>query len=321
MARIYSLSLVASALFVTIYLVLAFTGKIFFYESGEAIGAISGWCERVSGGFFREPANTLSNIGFMISGLFMLRILTAENESSTETANAFTGLNKISVLYAVAVIYLGPGSWLMHGTHTEWGGWADNLSMVMYIIFPWLYNLKEMGRWSVSRFLWTYFIIVIIYSLARWFFGGRLGIGLDLFGLSIGLWIISEALFKYWSPKFRWMSGFVGFIVAAVFGISPQDILSDLVEYWWIILFWVPALFSASRPALKRTYTPWFFLGMFSYLAAFLIWLQGYPDTPYCQPDSWIQPHAIWHLMTAFSTWCFFKFYRTERARQMELSQ
>ena len=84
MARIYSLSLVASALFVTIYLVLAFTGKIFFYESGEAIGAISGWCERVSGGFFREPANTLSNIGFMISGLFMLRILTAENESSTE---------------------------------------------------------------------------------------------------------------------------------------------------------------------------------------------------------------------------------------------
>ena len=172
-----------------------------------------------------------------------------------------------------------------------------------------------MGRWSVSRFLWTYFIIVIVYSLARWFFGGRLGIGLDLFGLSIGLWIISEALFKYWSSKFRWMSGFVGFIVAAVFGISPQEILSNLVEYWWIILFWIPALFSTSRPTLKRTYTPWFFLGMFSYLTAFLIWLQGYPDTPYCQPDSWIQPHAIWHLMTAFSTWCFFKFYRTERLR------
>ena len=178
MIRIYYFALVASTLFVILYLVLAITGKIFVYESGEAVGTISGWCERVSGGLFREPANTLSNIGFMISGLFMLRILTAENESNTEQDNAFTGLNRISVLYAVAVIYLGPGSWLMHGTHTEWGGWADNLSMVMYIIFPWLYNLKEMGRWSVSRFLLTYFIIVISYSLARWFFGGRLGIGL-----------------------------------------------------------------------------------------------------------------------------------------------
>ena len=153
MLRIYSLALVASALFVVLYLVFALTGTIFFYESGEAIGTISSWCERVSGGLFREPANTLSNIGFMISGLFMLRVLTAENESKSELGNAFTGLNKIGVLYALAVIYLGPGSWLMHGTHTAWGGWADNLSMVMYIIFPWLYNLKKMGRWSVSRFL------------------------------------------------------------------------------------------------------------------------------------------------------------------------
>jgi len=313
MTKTYSIAMIASILFVVLYLILALTGTIFFYESGEAIGTISGWCERVSGGVFREPANTLSNIGFMISGLFMLWILTAENKSNTDQSNAFTGLNKISILYAVAVIYLGPGSWLMHGTHTAWGGWADNLSMIMYIVFPWLYNLKQMGRWSVSRFLWTYFLIVLTYSLARWFFGGDLGIGLDLFGLSIGLWIISEALFKFWSPTFRWASGFVGFIVALVFGISPQEIFLNIGEYWWIILFWVPAVFSTSRPVLTRTYTPWFFLGMLLFLTAFVIWLQGYPDTPFCQPDSWVQPHAIWHLMTALSTWCFFKFYRTER--------
>ena len=50
MLRIYSLALVASALFVVLYLVFALTGTIFFYESGEAIGTISDWCERVSGG-------------------------------------------------------------------------------------------------------------------------------------------------------------------------------------------------------------------------------------------------------------------------------
>jgi hypothetical protein len=56
MIKIYYLALVASTLFVILYLVFALTGKIFVYESGEAIGAVSGWCERVSGGLFREPA-------------------------------------------------------------------------------------------------------------------------------------------------------------------------------------------------------------------------------------------------------------------------
>ena len=194
MLKVYPAAILVSAAFIVLYLALASTGVLFYFENGEVIGTISGWCERVSGGVFREPANTVSNIGFIISGLLMLRVLSAENGLENVNKNTFTGLNPISVLYAIAVIFLGPGSWLMHGTHTAWGGWADNLSMIMYIIFPWLYNLKEMGQWSVNRFLKTYLLIVVVYSLARWFFGGRLGIGLDLLGLSIGLWIISEAL-------------------------------------------------------------------------------------------------------------------------------
>ncbi|MEC9392664.1 MAG: hypothetical protein VYE11_04020, partial [Pseudomonadota bacterium] len=164
-------------------------------------------------------------------------------------------------------------------------------------------------------FFSTYFLIIFVYALARWFFGSELGINLDLFGLSIGLWVISETLFRFWSPAFRWISGFVGFFVAAIFGIMPNEIFSNLNEYWWIILFWIPAIFSIRAPTVKRNYSPWFFAGMAIYILAFIIWLQGYPNTPYCNPDSFIQPHAIWHLMTAFSTWCFFKFFRTEERK------
>ena len=155
MLKIYPAAILVSAAFIVLYLALASTGVLFYFENGEVIGTISGWCERVSGGVFREPANTVSNIGFIISGLLMLRVLSAENGLENVNKNTFTSLNPISVLYAIAVIFLGPGSWLMHGTHTAWGGWADNLSMIMYIIFPWLYNLKEMGQWSVNRFLKT----------------------------------------------------------------------------------------------------------------------------------------------------------------------
>ena len=248
----------------------------------------------------------------MITGLIMFWILSKEDNSKTQL-NDFTGLTNISILYASVVIFLGPGSFLMHGTHSYWGQWIDNVSMVTYIIVPWLYNLKELGRWSSKRFFTTYVLIVFLFSLLSWFFGTNMGINLDLFGVSIALWIISEFLYKFWGRINKWYSGFIGFLVASIFGIFPTEIFANIINYWWIILFWLPALLSNSPPTKLRTYNPWFFLGMISYIVAFIIWLQGYPDTRFCDPDSIIQPHGIWHLITAFATWCFFKFYRTER--------
>ena len=39
----------------------------------------------------------------------------------------------------------------------------------------------------------------------------------------------------------------------------------------------------------------------------------GKAGTPQCDPDSLIQGHAIWHLLSALATWSFFLFLRTER--------
>ena len=130
----FFITLVLSIVFFIIYIFLARKGIILSLEPNESIGDISRWCERVSGGIFREPSNALSNIGFMILGLLMFWVLAKDIKSNT--SNQFTGLNSISILYAGAAVFLGPGSLLMHGTHTEWGEWADNLSMIMYIIIP-----------------------------------------------------------------------------------------------------------------------------------------------------------------------------------------
>ena len=65
----------------------------------------------------------------------------------------FFGHTPVSLLYAGSVIWLGGGSLLMHGTHTSWGASADNLSMVMYILIPWLFNLSQMGGWSTKKLL------------------------------------------------------------------------------------------------------------------------------------------------------------------------
>ena len=107
-------------------------GYMLSVEPGLTIGGISRWCERIVDGIFREPVNALSNLGFMLSGLIMFKVLSDEKPRDDQR---FYGVNKTSGMFAAAVIYLGPGSMLMHGTHTDWGQWADNLSMVMFIVF------------------------------------------------------------------------------------------------------------------------------------------------------------------------------------------
>ena len=296
-----------SLIFLIIFFILSALGLIQSAESSSLIGEASRWCERVSDGIFREPINTLSNLGFIFVGLYLFWILSNDDKNSN---NAFIGINQVSILYASVVIYLGPGSMLMHGTNTEWGAWADNLSMIMYIILPWLFNVYSMSKWSIKQFLITYTAIVLIYSIWRWFTDFELGINFNLFGVSIALWVISEMLYKYWSPTFRLLSGFVGFLVLMLFGTMPNEVFENFNEYWWIILFWLPAVLSNQQPKNSRTYK-WFILGMISYLSAYAIWLTGVPDHTSCSPDSIIQAHGIWHLLTALATYFFFKHFRS----------
>ena len=271
----FYLALSISILFLFIFLALSYFGLIQSSESIHLIGEASRWCERVSGGLFREPLNTLSNLGFMVVGLYMFWVICNDRQGS---ANPFIGISSISLLYASVVIYLGPGSMLMHGTNTEWGGWADNLSMIMFIILPWLYNIYSMSNWTSKQLLSIYASVVIIYSIWRWFTDWGLGINFNLFGVSIGLWAISETLYRFWSPSFRLLSGFVGFIVLMLFGTMPNEVFNNFSEYWWVILFWLPGLLATNKPLNTRTYK-WYFLGMIAYFSAFAIWLTGVPDS------------------------------------------
>ena len=270
----FYIALSISFIFLFVFFILSSFGLIQSSEGASLIGEASRWCERVSGGLFREPLNTLSNLGFMIVGLYMFWVICNDKQNST---NPFIGITPISVLYASVVIYLGPGSMLMHGTNTEWGGWADNLSMIMFIILPWLYNIYSMSSWTSKQLLSIYISIVIIYSIWRWFTDWGLGINFNLFGVSIGLWAISETLYRFWSPSFRFLSGFVGFIVLLLFGTLPNEVFNNFSEYWWVILFWLPGLLASKQPVNKRTYK-WYFLGMIAYFSAFAIWLTGVPD-------------------------------------------
>jgi hypothetical protein len=282
-------------------------------DNEQAIGEVSRWCERVDGGFLREPVNTLGNLGFVVAGLMMFWVLGRDVVLGRPHRNRFIGRSPVSLLYASATVFLGPGSMVMHGTHTFFGAWIDNVSMVFYISIPWLLNLAVMARWSDRRLFTTYGSVIAAYAAGYWFIAPDLGIGFELFRASIPLWIVSEALYRWWSPTMRWASGFIGFAVAAAFGITPLEMLDKPGEYWWVFLFWLPGLVGTHPPPGRRTYSPWFWAGAAAFLTAYAIWLTGTADHAWCRPDSLVQAHAVWHLLGALATWCFFKFLRTER--------
>ena len=64
----------------------------------QAIGEISRWCERVSGGFFREPVNTLGNLGFVVTGLYMFYKLS--KDATTPKGIIMFSSSSLALLYA-----------------------------------------------------------------------------------------------------------------------------------------------------------------------------------------------------------------------------
>lgn len=302
----------ALGVFAVLFLIGGATGWWTPAATEQAIGEVSRWCERVSDGLMREPVNTLGNLGFVVAGLAMFLVLASDTKRQRARLNRFIGNQPIALLYASATVFLGPGSMVMHGSHTFFGAWIDNVSMVAYITIPWIFNVALLGRWKDRAFFTVYGSVVAAYAVGYWFLGSDLGIGLDLFGVSIGLWIISEVLYRFWSQRMRPLSGLVGFVVAFVFGITPIVMLIEPAKYWWVVLFWIPALLATAPPETARRYTPWFWAGLVSFFVAYGIWTTGTDIHSLCRPDSLIQAHAIWHLLTAVATWCFFMFLRTQ---------
>ena len=305
-------SFALTSIFITILLFIIFGSNGWGPAAAneQAIGEISRWCERVSGGFFREPANTLGNLGFVFVGLYMFYKL---SKDATSNHSPLFGSFKIALLYASASTFLGPASMAMHGTHTQFGAWLDNVYMISYVLILWIYNLKKLTKFSDRSFFISYSILLGYYAYSYWFFDSGLGIGVDLFELSIGLWIATEVLVKLPNIYGRMLSGLTVLLTQQLFGSSVIDSFQNLQENWEMLLYFIPALIPSLHNDVERKYTPWFFVGVASFFGALMIWETGVPDHPWCEPDSWLQAHMVWHLLCAAATLSFFNFFRTEK--------
>jgi hypothetical protein len=109
---------------------------------GPDVGRGAAFCE-AAGGLIRQPTNTFSNVGFVVSGL-----LIAWHASSSGPARR-TMTQGLATAMACIVILLGPGSAAMHATQTALGGHLDVLSM--YLVASFAVSYAAMRWWQRGR--------------------------------------------------------------------------------------------------------------------------------------------------------------------------
>jgi hypothetical protein len=110
---------------------------------GADVGRGAGFCEAGRDWVVRQPANTFSNVGFVVAGL-----LIAWHVSGRRDIRAGLG-----TAMACVVVLLGPGSAAMHATQSRLGGHLDLLSMYLVAAFAAAYAAMRWLHRGIALFV------------------------------------------------------------------------------------------------------------------------------------------------------------------------
>jgi hypothetical protein len=134
---------------------------------GPDVGRGSSFCETPRDGWVVQPANTWSNLGFVLAGL-AVAWYAGDRLRLGLTLGAHPGL---ATAYAVLVVLLGPGSMAMHATQSEVGGHLDLLSMFFVSGFALGYAAMRVWRRG-PVFLAVAFPLLVAVGMAVYLAGG-----------------------------------------------------------------------------------------------------------------------------------------------------
>lgn len=220
---------------------------------GPDIGRGGGFCEEALDAVVEQPANTFSNLGFVIAGL---AIAAHVSRRGTGTMSASLG-----TAYAVLVVLLGPGSAAMHASESALGGHLDLYSMYLLASF------------------------VLSYAAAR------------LLSLSAAGFAV---LFV----------GALAVCTVAEFVTAPVPVVMTVGNaVFGVMLLVALALEALSRRRTSRLDLRWGLASVATLVVAFAIWNTGKDGGVLCDPTSWLQPHAVWHVLDAVAAWLLFRYY------------
>ena len=239
----------------------------------------SGFCEyfdpaRLVG----ETMNSWSNTVYMGVGMLVLVYYDLLRMGKVKRKDTYIDRDENQhyyLVYGLLVVWLGVGSFLMHGLRRGETGFLDVFSMNMFLSGVFLVSLAFLFDMKKLYFYILFIIdfILIIYIMRSGFNFPSFGGG-GLFEFLVALTVISESLLS------------IGVYSKIFKRVGARNI--------------------------KRN-TVYLALSLGTFLFAYFLWHFGRRDMPTCDPYSWWQWHAIWHMITAGSTLIIALYIRTER--------
>ena len=184
---------------------------------GADVGRGDGFCEAARSGWVKQPANTASNLGFVLAGLAVAGYA-ADRTRLGGTLGRWPGL---ATGYAVVVVLLGPASAAMHATQSDLGGRLDMLSMYLVAGFALAYAVQRWVRGGPGWLLGGYAVVLVASELAE-NLGGHVPVVHHAGNLAFGLTILAAvavevALWRRGDPAqdWRWGAASVGTLLLA----------------------------------------------------------------------------------------------------------
>ena len=116
---------------------------------GADVGRGANFCEAARNGLLKQPANTVSNAGFVLAGL-LVAWRAGRRSDLGDTLPRHPGL---PTSYAVVLVLLGPASAAMHATQSSLGGHLDLLSMYLIASFAAAYAVMRLLGQSTLTFV------------------------------------------------------------------------------------------------------------------------------------------------------------------------
>lgn len=235
---------------------------------GADVGRGAGFCEAARDGWVKQPANSFSNLGFVLAGL----VVGWHCGRPDRLGDVLPRHAPLAPAYAGVVVFLGPASAAMHATQSERGGDLDMLSMYLVAAFA------------------------AAYALMRWVRQGRL-----FFAQLFLLFLAACELVDTYDGRVPVVdhAGNVAFAVLLVTAVVVE------------VLLWRRA---GTLPGTPRTRLGWGAGAVGAILLAFAIW--NVTQERWCDPHSWLQGHAVWHVLCAASAYLLFRLWASESARQ-----
>lgn len=127
---------------------------------GPDVGRGARFCEAAREAVVRQPANTVSNTGFVLAGLAIA--WRAGAPRTTIAANP-----RLATAYGVVVVLLGPASAAMHATQSALGGHLDLLSMYLIAAFASSYAWTRVVRRDTGFFVVVFVSVVLVCELVE----------------------------------------------------------------------------------------------------------------------------------------------------------